>query len=313
MMDRPLLLHVGYHKTATTWLQDVLFQPQNGFTQILSHSEIFAHLITPHGLDFDAGATAGLIRDRRMHTGVDVVSLEALCGNPFFGGRESDDYAHRLAASVPEARILFGIREQSRMIASVYMQYLQRGGTASAEQFLQGSDVGGYFGFSPDHFRYDRLVSLYQTLFGARNVLVLPLETIADDQKKAVDLICRFSGHPGLPDWKPVTARGVSYPETAAPLLRRINQFRQGPMNPAPVADLGRVSWTAYRAAGRLARAAFPAGRPISTLARKRFGEPVYGQSNRALEKSLCYPVALTGYAGISDEIHSVAEAIPGS
>ena len=27
---RPLLLHVGYHKTATTWLQTTVFRPRPG-------------------------------------------------------------------------------------------------------------------------------------------------------------------------------------------------------------------------------------------------------------------------------------------
>lgn len=53
MSVRPLI-HVGYHKTATTWMQQLLFTPDHGFRQIAGHREVFDHIVGPHGLEFDA-------------------------------------------------------------------------------------------------------------------------------------------------------------------------------------------------------------------------------------------------------------------
>lgn len=302
MSPPPLLVHVGYHKTATTWLQGTVFQPENGFRQVMSHDEIFDQIITPHGLIFDPEPPRRSLQERRqgeVQGVVDVISLEALSGNPITGGRESDDYARRLADIVPGARILITIREQIRIIASVYMQYLVRAGTAPPGAFFDGAGTGGYFGFDPVHFEYHRLVGLYQSLFGPENVCVLPLELIASDQAAAVNHLAEFSGNRLLADWTARPARGVSYPETAAPLLRRANYFRRGPMNPNPIVNLGPVSAFGYRASGGLIRRfGRKARKPVTDLARARFGG-CFADSNRQLRDSLAHPVPLPGYEGL--------------
>ena len=86
-----------------------------------------------------------------------------------------------LAAAFPDARILITIREQMRMLTSVYMQYLSRGGTRSPEDFFTEENAPGYPRFRTEHFRYDWLVGLYRDLFGAGNVLVLTQEEMAGD------------------------------------------------------------------------------------------------------------------------------------
>jgi len=142
MTSSTLLFHVGHHKTATTWLQNTVFQPEHGFTQVLDHPEIFKTVVNPHGLHFKAGLPRALIAERvaaAPDSSVSVVSLESLSGSPFSGGRESDDFARRIAEISPDAKILITIREQCRIIASVYMQYLSRGGTEPAEQFFRAA------------------------------------------------------------------------------------------------------------------------------------------------------------------------------
>lgn len=309
LSPRPVLLHVGYHKTATTWLQKLVFLPEFQFWQVMTHKEIFDTVIAPHGLDFDPAPARRIIAGRAAAApdgaAVDVISLEALSGLPFTGGRESDDLARRLKAIVPEARILLTIREQHAVIASVYMQYLLRAGTQSPEAFFDGTPYDGYFAFSPRNFEYDRLVGLYQDLFGADRVLALPQELIARDQTAAMDLLTRFSGNAPLAaaGWTPVRERGVSYPQYAVPLLRRANYFRREAMNLNPMIDLGPVGRLLYRGAGWLARrpflpAAWGKAKPVTDLVRRRFGGQ-FADSNRRLAGMLHHPVSLKGYEGI--------------
>lgn len=306
---RPLLIHVGYHKTATTWLQNRVFVPEFHFWQVMTHKEIFDTVIAPHGLDFDPAPVRRIVAERvaaaPAGAAVDVISLEALSGLPFFGGRESDDLARRLKAALPEARILLTIREQHAIIASVYMQYLLRAGTQSAEAFFDGTPYDGYFAFSARNFEYDRLVGLYQDLFGPEQVLVLPQELIARDQAAAVALLTRFSGNAPLAaaGWTPVRERGVSYPQYAVPLLRRANYFRREAMNLNPMIDLGPLGRLLYRGAGWLARrpvlpASWSKAKPVTDLVRRRFGGR-FADSNRRLAAMLQHPVSLKGYEGI--------------
>ncbi|MGI9355126.1 MAG: hypothetical protein ACR2PF_08210 [Rhizobiaceae bacterium] len=304
MTSSPLLVHIGYHKTATTWLQLSLFCPEHGFAQVMTHDEIFAHVVTPHELDFDADAARALLKNRRGQGAAgqaDVVSLEALVGQPFHGGRESEIYARRLKEITADARILITIREQCRMIASVYMQYLRRGGTLSPQAFFEGEAEGGFFGFDTAHFEYDRLVRLYQSIFGPENVLVLPQERIARDQPAAVAEIAGLAGNTVIGAWKTTARRGgIGAPEGVAWALRRINHLQSGPAHRQPIIDLGAATRLAYRATERAGKTLGLQGRPITELARRRFGDQ-FTASNRRLAGLIGDSPDLSGYQGLAD------------
>lgn len=310
---RPLLLHVGYHKTATTWLQNIVFTPEHGFCQVMDHDAIFDHVIAPHGLEFDPSPIQALIAaggaEARAETAVDVVSLEALSGLPYTGGRESDDYARRLAAITADrgapVTVLMTIREQTAILSSVYMQYLYRAGTESPRRFFDEDTQRGFFRFSAENFCYHRLVGLYQELFGPENVLVLPQELIATDQGAAVRLMAEVAGNAPLLEagWTARTERGKSYPQYAVPLLRRANYFRREALNPSPMIDLGQLGQWGYRGTGWLARRAplpksLTGSKPVTDYIRKRF-DGRFAESNRALAAQLHHKVALPGYQGL--------------
>ena len=310
---RPLLLHVGYHKTATTWLQNIVFTPEHGFCQVMDHDAIFDHVIAPHGLAFDPAPARALIAEGAAGAApgaaVDVVSLEALSGLPYTGGRESDDYARRLAAITADrgapVTVLMTIREQTAILSSVYMQYLYRAGTESPRRFFDEDTQRGFFRFSAENFCYHRLVGLYQALFGPENVLVLPQELIAADQAAAVRLMAEVAGNAPLLEagWAARTERGKSYPQYAVPLLRRANYFRREALNPSPMIDLGRLGQWGYRGTGWLARRAplpksLTGSKPVTEYIRERF-DGRFAESNRALAAQLHHKVALPGYQGL--------------
>lgn len=292
MQPGPPLVHIGYHKTATTWLQAQFFRPEHGFHPILDHGDVFRTITGPHGLVFDAEAARAGIADRIAGTPeglVPVISSELLSGLPFFGGRESDVFAERLHAIVPEARILVTIRAQLKILPSVYMQYLQRGGTLPHARFFTEEDDLGYTWFSPVHFEYDRLVARYQALFGAGRVHVLPQEDLARDAGAACRALADFAGaesYGGLAE-RALKTRGASYPEYAAPLLRRINHVQESVLNRRPIVALGRNPDGLYRAAGYLAsrapvKRALGDRRPVSAWVARHFAGR-FDASNRRL------------------------------
>jgi hypothetical protein len=304
-MTAPLLLHVGYHKTATTWMQRRLFVPAHGFRQVAFHREAFDHVVAPHGFDFDPAPLAALLAERNAALApgeVPVLSSEILSGHPFQGGHESDVYAERLARIAPGARILISIRSQLKILPSVYMQYVLRGGTLPYDRFFAGNDELGYFGFTPGHFEYDRLVAHYQRLFGADRVHVLTQESLRQDREGAVAALAAFAGAAGFRGLQPEARQveGVSYPEYAAPLLRRINHVQASTLDPWPILSLGRTPHGLFRAAGwLLRRPPFPTllkeRRPVSAHVAARFAGH-YRDSNARLAAIVRHPLDLAGY-----------------
>ena len=303
--ETPLLIHVGYHKTGTTWLQRILFKPAYGYYPLMEHQEIYDRIVRPHGLLFDPTPARSAIERRRAQGapgGADLISSEILVGNPFHGGRESDDLARRLKAIAPNARILVTIREQLRAATSVYMQYLNRCGTVTPREFFSDDPVIGYVTFAPEHLDYHRLVKLYIELFGAENVHVMTQEALARDAVAFARELADFAGLRAPGDIAGIGSDRMSPspPEYFAPVLRRLNHFRSGPMGPGPILNLGPMSRPAYNALGALGRtsamkALLGRNRPVTDEVRRRFAGR-YAESNRALKDLLGGRIDLSGY-----------------
>ncbi|WP_417807501.1 hypothetical protein [Thioclava sp.] len=303
-----LLIHIGYHKTATSWLQNKLFLPKHGYLPLANHQQVDAEIVRPHGLVFDPDVMRARIAKgiaQREPDQTPLISSEILSGHPFYGGRESDDFARRLHAIAPDARILITIRDQMRILPSVYMQYLSRGGVMPPDKFFAGTQEPGYSGFSPDHFAYHRLVGLYQTLFGAQNVHVMTQESLARDRDTTLDQLATFAGNTlwqGLGATMDKGGVGISQPQGAAWLLRRINHWQASTLNPQPPIAIATTPGGLYRVAGYLARrgplaGSFARTKPVSDYVRATFAGQ-FADSNRALAAQVP-GLDLSGYDGI--------------
>jgi hypothetical protein len=200
---RPLL-HIGYHKTGTTWLQKHVFPNVDaGFSFVAGGRRMRPAFVevNPFGFDPD-DARAGFepdIREAGSRDLVPVLSAERLCGNPHFGGYDGRTIADRLATVFPDARVLVVIREQGGMLVSLYKQYLKRGGAASFRQYVRappGADRAPRFRF--DFLEYHRLINHYRNLFGAENVLVLPYEILLSRPEAFLEQIGGLLGVPAI-------------------------------------------------------------------------------------------------------------------
>jgi hypothetical protein len=231
-----------------------------------------------------------------------VISSEILSGHPFQGGHESDVYAERLKRIAPEAKILISIRNQMHILPSVYMQYVLRGGTMPPARFFEGTDEPGYFAFTPEHFEYDLLVAHYQHLFGSENVHVLTQESLRQDMVGAMIRLAAFAGNERFSGLLPAALKpvGESYPEHAAPILRRVNHIQRSQINPWPVISVGKSPKGLYRLAGYILRkpplvSLLEGRRSVSDHVRKRFANH-YTESNTRLAALVTHPLDLSGY-----------------
>jgi len=264
--DGPLI-HIGYHKTGSSWLQSQLFRNADaGFWWGGKATDSPVNrLVLASGLDFDKrtvrqsfAAEAAQAAERGLQH---VVSLERLSGHPFSGGYDSGEIARRLRTTFPRGRVVVVIREQRSILASTYKQYVGAGGAQPLRLFLEPPVYrrprAAHFDLR--HFEYHRLLGLYVRLFGPANVLALPYEQLRDDPLAFAASIRDFAGVDGPGDAldgirrEAVNVAGRSSAVRATRVVNRL--FVRSDVNPLPLIASERLSRAAawlVRAGGRV-------------------------------------------------------------
>ena len=198
-----LLIHIGYHKTASSWLQQIVFRKRKmGFQRIRCCVPEFLQ----HGcFEFDVEHCRNTIKDRIADATsqglAPVLSHERFSGNPQSGGYDSKEIADRLVAAFPHAKILIVIREQCSAIVSCYKQYVTVGGPCTFSRYISPPTKGRMriplFRF--EYFEYHSLIQYYKRLFGPERVLVLPCELFVREPTAFVSQIVTHTGaHPSI-------------------------------------------------------------------------------------------------------------------
>ena len=233
-----MLIHVGYHKTGTTFLQTGLFgSAEAGFASPWLQPDIRRDIVLCSDFEWDAPDCRKRfeteLRNIEQLGLTPVMSDERLSGSPHAGGFDSARTAHRLAEVFPDAKILIGIREQTDAIYSTYQQYVRNGGSAKIEKYLQPRHHAEIPQFRFAHWHYHHLIALYQELFTHDCVLVLAYEQLRANSASWIEQIQAFVGHSrNVPE-----TNGERYPALSRmgiELKRHANRvlFR-GALNPA--------------------------------------------------------------------------------
>jgi hypothetical protein len=201
---QPPLVHIGFPKALSSWLQKHLFKPEQGFLNILDslHTQISVIDPTPFRFDeelcirFMESALAKYKSGNMLSADnpVPVCSAEALIGNPYCGGYNARQNADRIKQLFPDARILLIVREQQQLLRSLYKTMVVWGMPHSIKRLLNPRDTSMAPQFNLDFLRFDLATAYYQQLFGQDNVLVLPYEAFAIDPKFFTKTILQHAG-----------------------------------------------------------------------------------------------------------------------
>jgi hypothetical protein len=239
MLDR-LVVHIGLHKTGTTWLQRHAFVPAFGVQQLVDSAQPWDDSALQSlvlGLKFDPLAVRAELERRWDGSSLPALSAERLGGHPISGGYDRWDIADRLAEALPGARILVGTRSEG-WEESIYAQMIQEGFTGrslvqpSRTQWKSASwpgcyrDVGG-------------LVEGYRQRFGRDRVAELPYELLRDKPEQFTKLLAEVCTHEAL---RGATVAAEHRENPRAPDLERLrlaNHFKVSALNPSPLVDLG--------------------------------------------------------------------------
>jgi len=229
------ILHIGYHKTATTWFQR-RFYPHVRNARYLSKAWVEQALLDAGALLFDPSA----VRERLVAERADgkrlILCHEGLVGNPHSGGLHgcyTKEMARRLSATLPEASVVIVLRSQVDMIAATYKQYVRAGGTHRPQRYLFPQRyLGGAYRkprkiplFTLDHFDYQALVTHYEGLFGCDNVHVLLYETFREDGPGFVRAMAERFGLDVDVDTLSFRQENVSLRRNLLPLARALNRL----------------------------------------------------------------------------------------
>ena len=197
---KPIIFHIGYHKTGTTWLQNYFFNIHEDIEFLGISQENQTHdqkwmrntfELNPFKFEKDIDNIKGRINYIRENTTKKIViySDEGLSGNPWNRGDDSLAFMKKIYSVAPDAKIMVCVREQTSATRSFYYQYLIEGGLANKKQFINTASNDSYNSFSFEHLKYSRLLKSYIKQFGKNNLIVLVYEELLNNPNNFISKI----------------------------------------------------------------------------------------------------------------------------
>lgn len=188
------IIHIGFPKTATTWLQKEFF-PNVKNIEFIDRKTVGDKIVKPNTFEINTQETRIFFESKKANKL--FICDEMLVGGMdagFGNGAFIKEVGYRLKNIFDQAQIIIFIRNQHSMVASAYFQYLIEGGNYSIDRFLNRKKMFGIFLkeyslFSFDFFKFDQTISFYKSLFGENNVDVYLFEEFDENPK---DFLTKF-------------------------------------------------------------------------------------------------------------------------
>ena len=222
-VSKDIIIHIGFPKTATTWLQKKFFPKVENYQYFMpwvSNVEIIG--VDP--MDPNYNMSKWKEKDNL------IISNENFLGIGRTSGFIRVGLANRLKEIFPDAKIILFIRNQIDLIASEYSWYVKKAGcTLSPEKFIRYKDghVHNIFTYKPHHLMFDKVIDLYTNLFGKNQVYVYLYEDLKSNPKT---FLKQFSDqhnlkvNTNLVDFSPINTR---LRKRLVPFIRAANLFTQ--------------------------------------------------------------------------------------
>lgn len=226
-MSSERIVHIGFPKTATTFLQKEVFPTIEGtnFVDYRSCEAVFTDLIYLDDLDYDQKKVEEKLS--KLYTqGFSLFSFEALGGAPFiYKGLGRSRIPKRLK-DLGMTKVIITLRDQKTMYDSLYRQYVVQGGVMRFKDFLDTGKKWNLYvrAFNPDYLKYDRIIKVYFDLFGPENVLILNHELLTADKAQYLNILEKFIQMP-LGDLQENKRVNKSLCNLSVAVLRIVNHF----------------------------------------------------------------------------------------
>lgn len=233
-------VHLGIHKTGSSFLQKEFFPKYEGKLCFLDRSKLSlfkAYVLTADDFEFDANKAM----DFFMHalgenSGCErvIMSDEEFYGNPYIASIDRKRNFDRLFEIFGNTlNCVVFLRNQQSLLNSLYNQYVKTGGTASFEKFLSYKKYP--LNFNLTYLIYDRYISYLKNVLGKDRIKVYLYE---DFLQNKLEVLCdlNYFISKSNEDLSVLidTNKNVnsSLKNGNIPLLRIINKFTSSPKEP---------------------------------------------------------------------------------
>jgi hypothetical protein len=201
---KSVAVHIGYHKTASTYLQTSVFPrleanyvfvagPQRAYLELIQSRNQYAPEKFRQWVSAQVEA-----QGKGRHYDLTILSHEELSGHPH-GYKQIDPFvvADNLMRTYPAAKVILVVRNQFDYLRSLYTFRVAIKGQEYRrfERFLNEEGQLGLF----DKLEYHQLAGYYVSLYGQENVLILPMELLGDSAVPFNQVITDFLDVPPIP------------------------------------------------------------------------------------------------------------------
>lgn len=235
-MSKKVYIHIGYPKTASTYLQFNIFdklhkegvldfvwwkrQPKGFVQKLLNLPEWYFPF-----KEFEES----LFENNRE---INLISEEAIVGSMYYKTINAKSVADKIKRLFPEAKVLIVVRNQADLITSLYKQLIHQGSAISFKSFINYEDGKVNPGYALgnhkllfESLKYSHLINYYYDLFGASNVEVLNFESLKKDPDQFIRNLLTFMGIPDQIKFDLQSRANKGYGYYQIMIARLLNRF----------------------------------------------------------------------------------------
>lgn len=213
---KKLILHIGYPKTATTSLQELLFKNLNEvyyLNKIPSINELNYKLFyyRENTLKRDKQFFLNFFNDNcpekydtLLYSNESILSLSMFFRfqpSPYIWTQDPNSVARKLATVFKKTRyfddikIFVVLRKQNQVLKSMYAQVYNRyfskfDETKTFEKFLTYTNSSESGGFINDALHYNYIIEEYEKVFGRENIIISVFDDLKDDKERFFSTLC---------------------------------------------------------------------------------------------------------------------------
>ena len=219
-----IILHVGMHKTGTTFLQwNVFPYVDANFLWHIFYKSWLKNLLKP-----DKQVDYNLIKQKlnKLLTTdkINIISEENIYTYQFTKEDERFKILDRIKKIFPQAKIIIGTRKKEENLVSWYVEYVAVGGTLDYQGFLDNY-------MNLEKLNYEPYIKKLKEYYGEKNVFVYRMDELRKNQDDLVNRICKFMNIKPPTSYKKEPAR-VGYGVELLKISLFLNRFFKTPVNP---------------------------------------------------------------------------------
>ena len=190
-MPKKVFIHVGFHKTGTTAIQESLFANSKALKVLgttyartgkkAAHKAAWALSDKTWGWEDRGGVKTPISEWQKLLRKIKLRKSQEIVSSEFFS-ELSDDHLSKLALDLKgmDVQIIFTIRPFSKMLSSSYQQYLKYGLKASYEEWLRDIfAVPNKSKLSPSFWKrhnHAKVIDRWQRTFGSQNIHLIVVD-----------------------------------------------------------------------------------------------------------------------------------------